>query len=94
MKHFLLFYEADGDYAERRKPFRAAHLAHARAAKDRGELVLAGGLAEPVDGSVLLFKGETDGARAVSPRLIPISSTASFSVGACANGPRWWATSR
>lgn len=62
MKHFLLFYEADGDYAERRKPFRAAHLAYARAAKDRGELILAGGLANPVDGSVLLFKGETDDA--------------------------------
>lgn len=60
MKHFLLFYEADGDYAERRKPHRAAHLAHARAAKARGELVLAGGLADPVDGSILLFKSETD----------------------------------
>lgn len=60
MKHFLLFYEADGDYAERRKPFRAAHLAYACAAKDRGELILGGGLANPVDGSVLLFKGETD----------------------------------
>lgn len=62
MKHFLLFYEADGDYAGRRTPYRAAHLAHARAARVRGELVLAGGLANPVDGSVLLFKGETDAA--------------------------------
>jgi uncharacterized protein YciI len=60
MKHFLLFYEADGDYAERRTPHRAAHLAHARAAKERGELLLAGGLADPVDGSVLLFAGMTD----------------------------------
>jgi hypothetical protein len=62
MRHFLLFYEADGDYSERRKPFRAAHLAHARAARERGELVLAGALADPVDGSVLLFQGETDAA--------------------------------
>lgn len=62
MKHFLLIYEADGDYAGRRTPFRAAHLAHARAAKARGELVLAGALADPVDGSVLLFRGETDAA--------------------------------
>lgn len=62
MKHFLLFYEADGDYAERRTPFREAHLAHARAAKERGDLVLAGGLANPIDGSVLLFRGETDAA--------------------------------
>jgi uncharacterized protein YciI len=59
LKHFLLFYEADGDYAERRIPHRAAHFAHARAAKERGELVLAGAFADPVDGSVLLFKGET-----------------------------------
>lgn len=59
MKHFLLFYEADGDYAARRTPFRAAHLAHARAAKARGELVLGGAFADPVDGSVLLFQGET-----------------------------------
>ena len=35
--HYLLFYEADADYEERRKPFRAAHLAHARAAADRGD---------------------------------------------------------
>lgn len=62
MKHFLLIYEADGDYAERRTPFRAAHLAHARAAKERGDLVLAGALANPVDGSILVFKGETDAA--------------------------------
>lgn len=62
MKHFLLLYEADGDYADRRSPYRAAHLAHARAAKERGDLILAGALANPVDGSVLLFKGETDAA--------------------------------
>lgn len=62
MKHFLLTYEADSDYSERRTPFRAAHLAHARAAKERGELVLAGGLANPIDGSVLLFIGDTDAA--------------------------------
>lgn len=62
MKHFLLIYEADGDYAKRRTPFRAAHLAHARAAKERGDLVLAGALANPVDGSILVFKGETDAA--------------------------------
>lgn len=59
MKHFILFYEADGDYSERRKPHRAAHLAHARAAKERGELILAGALADPVDGSVLVFKSDT-----------------------------------
>ena len=32
MMHYLLFYEAGEDYEERRKPFRAAHLQHGRAA--------------------------------------------------------------
>ncbi len=54
--HFLLFYDVVPDYAERRVPLRAAHLAHARAAVARGELVLGGALADPVDGAVLLFR--------------------------------------
>ncbi len=54
--HYLLFYDVVNDYAERRLPFRAAHLAHAQAAVSRGELILGGALAEPVDGAVLLFK--------------------------------------
>lgn len=54
--HYLLIYEAAADYAERRAPFRAAHLAHAWAAADRGELLLGGALADPVDGAVLLFR--------------------------------------
>lgn len=53
--HYLLFYDVVPNYAERRLPFRAAHLAHARAAVARGELVLGGALADPVDGAVLLF---------------------------------------
>ena len=57
--HYLLFYEAGADYAERRKPFRSAHLQHARAAGERGELVLGGALADPVDGAVILFRGDS-----------------------------------
>jgi uncharacterized protein len=60
--HYLLFYEAGADYAERRKPFRAAHLGHARQAVERGELVLAGAYAHPVDGAVLLFRGSSPAA--------------------------------
>jgi uncharacterized protein YciI len=45
--HYLLIYDVVSDYAERRVPFRAAHLAHAWAAVERGELVLGGALAEP-----------------------------------------------
>lgn len=58
MRHFLLFYETASDYLERRPMYRAAHLEKARAAKARGELILAGALAEPADGAVLLFAGE------------------------------------
>ena len=54
--HYLLFYDVVPDYSERRVPFRAAHLAHAWAAADRGELLLGGALANPIDGAVLLFQ--------------------------------------
>ena len=60
--HYLLFYEADADYEEQRKPFRAAHLAHARAAADRGDVVLGGAFANPVDGAVILFRGDSPAA--------------------------------
>ena len=55
--HYLLFYEAGPDYEERRKPFRAAHLQHGIAAVARGEIVLGGAFANPVDGAVILFRG-------------------------------------
>jgi uncharacterized protein len=57
--HYLLFYEVVDDYAERRAEFRQAHLAKARKASERGDLVLGGALADPIDGAVLLFKGES-----------------------------------
>lgn len=58
MKHFLLFYDYVADVLDRRPQFRGAHLEHAWAAVDRGELVLAGALADPVDGALLVFAGE------------------------------------
>jgi uncharacterized protein YciI len=60
--HYLLFYEADAAYQERRAPFRAAHLEHARAAVARGELVLGGAFANPIDGAVILFRGDSPAA--------------------------------
>lgn len=57
--HFLLIYELASDYLEKRPELRPAHLAHARAAVDRGDLVLGGALAEPVDQAVLLFRCES-----------------------------------
>ena len=57
--HFLLFYEVVDDYVARRQPYRRAHLQYAQPFVERGELLLAGALAEPVDGAVLLFESET-----------------------------------
>jgi hypothetical protein len=59
MKHFLLFYEVAADYLARRAEYRDQHLTKAWQASERGELLLGGALADPVDGAVLLFKGET-----------------------------------
>jgi uncharacterized protein len=61
MKHYLLFYEAADDYVTRRSEHRAQHLAKAWKASQRGELLLAGALADPIDGAVLLFKGQSPG---------------------------------
>jgi uncharacterized protein YciI len=57
--HYLLIYDVVPDYVERRAPFRAEHLALARAAVARGELVLGGALANPVDGAVILFRADS-----------------------------------
>jgi len=57
--HYLLFYEVGQDYVSKRGAFRGAHVQRARQAQARGELVLAGALANPVDGAVLLFQGDS-----------------------------------
>jgi uncharacterized protein YciI len=57
--HYLLFYEFGEDYLSRRGEFRKAHLALAWQASEHGELVLGGALANPVDGAVVLFKGDS-----------------------------------
>ena len=57
--HYLLFYDVVDNYAERRAPFRAAHLAHARQAQANGDLVLGGAFANPIDGTMLLFRGSS-----------------------------------
>jgi uncharacterized protein YciI len=57
--HYLLFYDVVADFAERRTPFRGEHLALVRAAHERGELVMAGALADPFDGAVLVFRGDS-----------------------------------
>jgi uncharacterized protein len=58
--HFLLTYEFVPGYLERRPLHRSEHLRLAWEAHRRGELVLAGALADPVDSAVLFFQGEND----------------------------------
>lgn len=53
--HYLLIYETAPDYLARRGTYRAAHLALAWAAVERGELVLAGAVGEPAESALLLF---------------------------------------
>lgn len=57
--HYLLFYEVADDYLTRRAEFRNVHLKMGWEAVERGELVLGGALANPVDGAVLVFKGDS-----------------------------------
>ena len=57
-KYWLLFYDLVDDYLERRVPLRDDHLARAGQARERGELLLAGALADPVDGAVLVFTAD------------------------------------
>lgn len=57
--HYILFYTFTDDYLQRRAQFRVEHLRLAWEAHDRGEIVVAGALAEPADTGVLLFKGES-----------------------------------
>jgi hypothetical protein len=69
--HYLLLYDVVPDYVERRAAFREAHLALGRAAIARGELVLGGALADPVDGAVLLFQGDSPAAAEAFARADP-----------------------
>lgn len=57
--HYLLFYDVVDDYVERRAQFRDAHLEKAWASHAAGSLVLGGALAAPIDGAVLLFRGDS-----------------------------------
>jgi len=55
MNYYALIYELVDDMVNRRVPFREEHLRLAREARERGELVLAGALSEPVDSALLVF---------------------------------------
>jgi uncharacterized protein YciI len=57
--HYLLIYELAPDYLARRGEFRDEHLRLAWEAQERGEIVIAGALADPADQAILLFSGDS-----------------------------------
>ena len=57
--HYLLIYELAPDYLARRGEFRDEHLQLAWDAQERGEIVIAGALADPADQAILLFSGDS-----------------------------------
>lgn len=69
--HLLLFYEAGPNYLERRAPYRAEHLELIREATERGELLMAGAFANPADGAVLVFRGDSSSAAEAFARADP-----------------------
>jgi uncharacterized protein len=56
MEYYLLIYHVVDDYVKRRAPLRDQHLKLVREAHERGELVMAGALADPVDAAILVFR--------------------------------------
>src|SRR6195256_5617062 len=59
MPYYALVYEAVNDFIARRGAHRDEHLQLAGGALPRGELVLAGALADPANGALLIFQGES-----------------------------------
>ncbi len=57
--HYLMTYQLAADYMARRGEFRDEHLKLAWEAHARGEIVVAGALADPVDTALLLFQGDS-----------------------------------
>ena len=56
MDYYALIYHLVNDYLSRRDQYREEHLRLAREANHRGELLLAGALADPADQALLVFR--------------------------------------
>lgn len=57
--YYILFYKTVDNYIEKRAPYREEHLKLAQLASEDGTLFMAGALAEPADGAILIFKGDS-----------------------------------
>ena len=55
---WLLTYDYVDDIATRRAPFRQAHLGLVRDLHERGALLMAGAVGEPIEGALLVFTAE------------------------------------
>jgi uncharacterized protein YciI len=55
--HLLLLYEYVADMADRRGPYREAHLERIRAEQAAGRVMMAGALGNPPSGAAIVFKG-------------------------------------
>ncbi len=55
--HHLLLYTYVEDMAQRRGPYREAHLERIRSELHAGRIVMAGGLGDPVNGGAIVWKG-------------------------------------
>ncbi len=56
---YLLVYTYVDDMADRRGPYREAHLAAIRAERDAGHITLAGALGTPPTGGAIVWQGVT-----------------------------------
>jgi uncharacterized protein len=59
MPYFALLYDVVDQFAEKRTPFRDAHLKLVRDAHARGEIFMAGALGQPALAALLIFQSET-----------------------------------
>ena len=57
--YYILFYKTVENYTKLRAPFRNDHLGLVNEFHSDGRMVMAGALADPADGAVLIFKGDT-----------------------------------
>lgn len=57
--YYILFYKTVENYIERRAPLRGTHLDLVHEFHSDGRIFMAGALAEPADGAVLIFRGDT-----------------------------------
>ena len=60
LMHWLLTYDYVDDIATRRAPFREAHLGLLRDLHDRGALLMAGAVGDPIEGALLVFTAEDE----------------------------------